>query len=109
MDRLAEEIANELTIELGIVKDSDKKILLSKVKNVMNEIADSMNYPEFYEEKHIVRDLRKKRSVIHNVALYDYNQIGAEGETSHSESGIARSYVDRAKLFTFVPFSKIAR
>ena len=38
-------------------------------------------------------------SIIRSVALYDYNQIGAEGQTSYSADGTSIRYLNRDKLF----------
>ena len=47
-------------------------------------------------------------SNVKHLASYDYSRIGAEGEDSHSENGINRSYDDRAKCFYGVlPFAKM--
>ena len=51
-----------------------------------------------FNEHLIASDLYNFYSIIHDVALYDYNKIGAEGESSHSENGISRHYVERDKL-----------
>ena len=36
-------------------------------------------------------------SNIKNLALYDYNQIGVEGQSAHGENGTSRTWVDRNK------------
>jgi hypothetical protein len=56
----------------------------------------------------IAADLENYYSVIRSVALYDYNQRGAEGQVSHDENSIGRTWVDRDKLFNgVVAFVKI--
>ena len=57
--------------------------------------------------KMIENDLVRFESNIRNIALYDYNLIGVEGQTSSSENGENRSYVDRNKLFSgVIPLSR---
>lgn len=97
---LQTEIVKDLTLELQNTTGFSPEILAVKVKNAIREVMVQRNYSATtYTEKQIYDDLRNYYSVIINVARYDYNQIGAEGEQSHSENGIARSYVKRDDLF----------
>lgn len=109
MEFLIDEIYNDLLLELGITEERDLKILKSKVRNAANEVKSKSNYPTYYTDKMIHEDMEKKKYVVRNVALYDYNMMGADFQKSHSENGINRSYLERDKLFSFAPFSKIAR
>ncbi|CUO99594.1 Uncharacterised protein [[Eubacterium] contortum] len=89
------EICTDLLDELNIVKDSDETIMTLKVKNAINEIINRRSYPSHFTNDDIERDLKKLYSNIHDLALYDYNQIGAEGQTSHSSNGTSRTWKDR--------------
>lgn len=103
MNDIAEEIIAELTIELQKDPAFNADILAIKVKNAIREVILKRNYSEnSYTETQIKEDLYNYYSVIKSVALYDYNQIGIEGETSHSENGTSRGYVDRNSLFVDV-------
>lgn len=100
VDVLINEIVEELTIELKNDATFDADILTIKVKNAIKEVRMKRNYvATSYTEKQIAEDLNNYYSVIKNVALYDYNQIGAEGEQSHSENSVSRSWVSRDDLF----------
>lgn len=105
---LQNEIIADLTAELRGSNGFNVEILAIKVKNAIREVIVQRNYSATkYSEEQIKEDLRQFYAVITNVARYDYNQIGAEGEQSHSENGIARSYVKREDLFKSVyPFVK---
>lgn len=95
---IAEEVS-DLTTELQSEPDFDSAVLEIKVKNVVKEVMQRRNYRATkYTTEQIAEDLYTFYSVIHDVALYDYNKIGAEGESSHSENGISRHYVERDKL-----------
>ena len=108
MESLIKEITEDLKVELGFTEDSDINILSSKVKNSANEIKRDRNYPDTYSEEKIISDLRNYYSNIHDLALYDYNQIGAEGETSHSENSISRTWKNRSECKNgVVAFCKI--
>ncbi len=46
--------------------------------------------------------------IIKDLVLYDWNHIGAEGETSHSENGISRAWNPRENILReIVPFATI--
>lgn len=107
MDYLVDEIYNDLLLEMDLTVEKDKLILKSKVRNAANEVKNKSNYPSHYTDRMISEDLETKRYVIRNVALYDYNMVGAEFQKSHSENGVNRSYAERDKLFSFAPFSRV--
>lgn len=97
---LQEEIVGELTDELRGDPAFDTGILYSKVKTAIREVIMKRNYSATsYNDKQIADDLYNYYSVIKNVSLYDYNQIGAEGEQSHSENSVSRTWVNRDDLF----------
>lgn len=103
VDILTEEIINDLTIQLKNDPTFDADILAVKVKNAVREVRLKRNYTATaYTDEQIANDLYNYYSVIQSVALYDYNQIGAEGEQSHSENSVSRSWVSRDELFRSV-------
>lgn len=97
---LQDEIVAELTVELQDEPTFNVNILAIKVKNAIREVKMKRNYQATsYTDEQIEKDLYNYFSVIKSVALYDYNQIGAEGEQSHSENSVSRTWVDRDDLF----------
>lgn len=108
MGALSDEILSDLTTELGL-KDNDEIAVLSiKVKNAVREVKKARNYPNNYTESMIDEDLENYYSNIKDLALYDYNQVGAEGEVSHSENGTSRTWKDRKECLNgVIPFVKI--
>lgn len=100
---IEQEIIAELTIELQGEPTFNSDVLAIKVRNAIRELKMKRNYvATSYTDMQIEADLYNYFSVIKSVALYDYNQIGAEGEASHSENGTSRSYIDRDDLFRSV-------
>lgn len=94
------EIVNDLTTELGNEDGFNAGILANKIKVAVREVMSKRNYgATSWNEEKILNDLYNYYSVIENVARYDYNQLGVEGEMAHSENGIARTYIDRDTLF----------
>lgn len=109
MQELQNDIVADLTTELSEDDDFSEAILTIKVKNAIREIKSARNYPTSYTDEMVVKDLETNYySTIVNLARYDYNQIGAEGEDSHSEGDVSRSWVDRKEFFNGVtPFVRI--
>lgn len=92
-------IIAELTIELQSETDFNADLLTVKVSNAIREVQTARNYPSTYTEAQIETDTIRFYSQIKSLALYDYNQIGAEGQTQYSADGESIHYVDRNKLF----------
>lgn len=105
MDALQKEILTDLGIELGLLdlqtnealtgKEQDVACLSSKIKNAIREVRGKRNYPEYFTEIQITKDLEKHYSNIRELALYDFNQFGAEGQVSMGENGVNRTWKSR--------------
>lgn len=96
---LENEIVTDLTAELNKQPTFDAQSLASKVKNAVREVMQRRNYgATSYKEQQILDDLQQFYSVIRNLALYDFSQIGAPFEESHSENSTNRSWVKRESL-----------
>lgn len=98
---MIEDIIEELKIELKETEgDKFNEILLtSKVKSAYREVKTARKYPASYSEATVERDMENYYSQVRDVALYDYNITGAEGQTQYSQDGVSVHYVDRNKLF----------
>ena len=96
---LQNEIIADLTVELQDEPTFNLDILEIKVKNAIREVMMKRNYQaSSYTAEQVENDLKNYYSVIKSLALYDYNQIGVEGESSHSENSISRSWINRDEL-----------
>lgn len=89
------EVYNDLASELNLTKEKDKAAMLVKVKNAVREVKSRRSYPSHFTEEDIQKDLDMLYSNIRGLALYDYNQIGAEGQNAHSSNGTSRTWKDR--------------
>lgn len=98
--QLVKDITNDLARKLkgdgGSVNSNSLNII---VKTVVRELIQRREYPESMTDEKILADLDNFYATILRVSEYDYNMIGVEGQTSHSENGVNRTYVDRDKLF----------
>ena len=104
------ELNTDLTAELtGSGQTVLSSVLAVKVKAVVKELLNIRNYEHSgMTDGEIETDINRYYTQCMNVARYDYNQIGAEGEQSHNENGISRQYIDRGKLWSgVVPFAKV--
>ena len=97
---LEHEIVMDLTPEFCGEENFKQEILAVKVKLAVKEVISKRNYKaSTYNDDQILEDLYNYYATISNVARYDYNQLGAEGESAHTENGVSRTYVNRDELF----------
>lgn len=98
---LIEDIIEDLTEELNMTegKQFNDTLLQSKVNAAYREVKLARKYPSTYSDIVIESDMENYYPVIRAISLYDYNQIGAEGQTQYSADGTSIHYVDRDKLF----------
>ena len=98
--QLENEILDDLTTELCDENTFDQRVLKVKIKLATRDVISRRNYTaSTWTDEQILADLYNYYSTITNIARYDYNQLGAEGESAHSENGVTRSYVPRDELF----------
>lgn len=92
------------------IEDCNNDLLANKVRNAIREIKQARDYPKEFTETQIEKDLEKYISNIEGLALYDYNQVGAEGQSSHKENGVDRVWVDRNRYFNgVIRIAKVVR
>lgn len=107
MEELILEILEELKIELSIYSEVHLKLLESKMHSAKREVERARKYPKYYTEEMIEEDLIDYISNIKSLVIYDFRHVGAEGELSHSEPGISRSFIERKECFAgIVPLCK---
>jgi len=102
MDELIAEIVEDLKIELENDVGFSEDALTAKTRNAYREVKLARNYPSTYSQQLIDSDMEKYFSVIRDIALFDYNQIGKDFEQSHTENSVTRSYTSRLSLFANV-------
>lgn len=102
MEPLVNEILEDLTTELNLADDSDIAVLTSKIRNAYREVKRARNYQISHMQEFIDRDMEGFYTNIRELALYDFNQVGAEGQTSHSENGTSRVWKDRRECLNGV-------
>lgn len=98
---MIEEIIEELKTELSETEGEkfSLTLLTSKVKGAYRDVKTARRYPSSYTDAMVERDILNYYSQVKEIARYDYNQIGAEGQTQYSQDGVSVHYVEREKLF----------
>lgn len=109
-NELFEKLYASLSVELSQTDDKFSPDLLEgKVRNAISEVKQLRKYPAWYSQDKIYTELNDMYfATIRNLALYDYNAIGAEFEASHNENSISRSWVSRDKIVSsIIPIAKM--
>lgn len=90
-------IVTDLTAELSNEPTFNAVALTNKVKLAILDVMARRNYENSsYDDAKILADLTDHYyATITNLARYDYNQIGAEGQSAHSENSVNRTWVER--------------
>lgn len=92
-------IVADLTVELGSEPTFNEDLLELKVKLAVKDVMMRRAYENTsYNEAKILADLDHYYSTISALAIYDYNQVGMNGQSSHSENSINRAWVSRDEL-----------
>ena len=93
-----------LSAELNEDPDYDPDILSNKVDLAIRDVMAKREYGNsHYTDAKILDELSTRYfSTITNLARYDYNQSGAEGQKNHSENSVSRTWYDRNKLLSDV-------
>lgn len=91
---LKDEIIAELTVELKNQPTFDAEILAIKVRDAYRKVRsrkcyENTSYTEEQIEKHLYENHYQD---IKDIALYNFNMIGAEFQKSHSENGTSRTW-----------------
>jgi len=95
IDDIVESLASELQ---AYGEEVSANLLTAKTVGAYRAVMSARHYRGFTDEA-IVADMENYWSQVRDIALYDYNQVGAEYQESHSENTVSRKWVDRKTLF----------
>lgn len=65
---------------------------ISIVDFVIEYVTNECHFPKHFTERNIVYDLERGKNSIAMACVDIYAKSGAEGQTSHGENGVSRSY-----------------
>ena len=105
MEELIASIVEDLAIELSGDVGYSESVLMARARNAYREVKIARHYPSSYTEEMIENDMQQFYAVIRDVTLYDYNMIGKDFQTNHSENGVTRGFKSRDSLFDVTPFA----
>ena len=110
---LVEDLLTELTLDLESQPGFNRVLLRPKSESAIKAVERARGYSRLgYTDESAFwqTDIERFYANIKDIALYDYNIIGAEGETYHYEGGTNRTYFDRRRLFGGVtPIAEVYR
>lgn len=102
-NEMLDEIFENLKVEMNADdSQSDKvneQLLRIKVDGAFRDVKKARHYPSTYSQDQIEADMMNFYSNIESIARYDYNKVGAEGQSSYSADGTSIHYLNRDKLF----------
>jgi len=114
LNDLKEEILMDLVVQLEDEVGFKEEVVQSKLNIAFREVLQARTmkfggrYPSSMSEEEQYNDLSQFTSHIFNLALFDYNTIGIEFQTSSTENSTTRTYRDRDRLFNgIVPLSRL--
>ena len=104
-----ENIVRAIALEMREDPTFNPDIVASKVSSVVRELIQRRRYNKSkMSDNSILLDMEDYYPQVLNVARYDFNTIGAEGEDRHTENGVDRTFTERNKLWAgVVPISRV--
>lgn len=99
LDEIFENLKAEISADEAQADKVNDALLKSKINGAFRDVQKARHYPSSYSKETIDADMVNFYSNIEAIARYDYNQIGAEGQTQYSADGTSIHYLDRDKLF----------
>ena len=103
----AEIFADVMTYLGDEVTESDKPVLLILVNRAIRKVC-TKRYPFGYSDEEKDKAVEKYRNTVFEAAVYYWAKLGADGESSHSENSISRTYnSEEAIFFDVIPMVKV--
>lgn len=102
-------IVRAIVLEMDGEPSFNADVVASKVSAVVKELIQRRRYKKSgMSDDAILEDIEDYYPQVLNVARYDFNTIGAEGEERHTENGVDRTFMERGKLWAgVVPISRV--
>ncbi len=80
------------------VSEHDTPVLLILINRAIRKVC-SKRYPWGYNDAEKNAAISKYRDTVFEAAVYYWAKQGADGENSHSENGISRSYQNEGDIY----------
>lgn len=92
MEELTKYVSDKAKTYLAETGENVDAFPVSIVDFVIEYASNGCHFPSHFVEKNIVADLEKGKNALAMACVDIYAKSGAEGQKSHSENGISRSY-----------------
>ena len=103
----AEILADVMTYLGDEVAESDKPVLLILVNRAIRKVC-MKRYPFGCSDDEKMKAVEKYRDTIFEAAVYYWAKQGADGESSHSENSISRTFNSEDDIyFDVIPMVKV--
>ena len=104
MNELTAYVAEKSKQYLEETGENIEKFPISIVDFVIEYVINACHFPKHFTEKNIVCDLERGKSSLAMACVDIYAKSGAEGQTSHGENSISRSYQSAWITFDLISF-----
>lgn len=91
-------LADVMTYLDDEVTESDKPVLLILINRAIRKVC-MRRYPFGYTDEQKDTAVKQYRATIFEAAIYYWAKQGADGESSHSENSISRTYESEDSVF----------
>ena len=97
-----------MTIEERLLEDAkihfeedefDERVIKICIRRAINAFKSKRDYPSSYDEEKINKDLDKCYDCIFELVLYKTAKQGVEGQSTHIESGVHRTYMNEEQIY----------
>lgn len=92
MSELTAYVADKARLYLEETGEVIEKFPMSIVDFVIEYVSNACHFPSHFQEINIVSDLSKGKNSLAMACVDIYAKAGGEGQTSHSENGVSRTY-----------------
>lgn len=92
MEELTNYVSDKAKKYLEETGEKVEKFPMSIVEFVIEYVSNECHFPKEFSEKRMIFDLEKGKNSLAMACIDIYGKVGGEGQTSHSENSISRSY-----------------
>ena len=92
IDELTSYVAEKARLYWEETGDKIENFPTSIVDFVIEYASNGCHFPSHFKESNIVADLEKGKNSLAMACVDVYAKAGAEGQKSHSENGVSRTY-----------------
>ena len=92
MQELTEYVLGKASQYLKETGEENVVFPLSVVDFVIEYVIEGCHFPGYFTEERIVSELKRGKNTMAMACVDIYSKVGAEGQKSHSENSVSRTY-----------------